>query len=347
MFESGFVKLASGDPTWTNLTALRYHFETQPLPTWIGWYAHQLPDRVLWFMTGALFGAELLVPFLIFTTTRLRRAAGAALVVLQMVILLTGNYCFFNALTLALCVLLLDDDIWPQRLRRFARAAPPTSVEGPGSAKAPRPWPLGILLPVSATLLVLSLAPTAATLGLSGPRWLSTVYGWVQPFRTVNSYGLFAVMTTERPEIIVEGSADGENWLTYEFRYKPGTLNRTPAFVAPHQPRLDWQMWFAALGPVEQNTWFLRFVQRLLAGSPQVETLLEMNPFPGKPPVAIRATVYDYRFTDPESRTATGNWWRRENPRPYCPAVTLNAEGRLILFEGKPGAEPAAGDSGP
>lgn len=340
MFESGIVKLASGDPAWANFTALRYHFETQPLPTWIGWYAHQLPGVVLWAMTAALFLIELAVPFLVFTTRRLRRWACAALFTLQVVILLTGNYCFFNALTLALCVLLLDDDFWPRGLQRFA-AAEVTSK------KASRGWPAGVLLPVSVLLFLVTLAPTAASLGLSPPRWLSALYGWVQPFRTVNSYGLFAVMTLERPEIIVEGSADGENWLPYEFRYKPGAVDRAPGFVAPHQPRVDWQMWFAALGAVEQNPWFLRFVQRLLIGSPEVGALLETNPFPEGPPRAVRATVYDYRFTDAATREATGNWWRRENPREYCPAVTLNAEGQLIVLEGVPRLEPAAPDPMP
>ena len=347
MFESGYVKLASSDPAWTSLTALRYHFETQPLPTWIGWYAHQLPDRVLWGLTAATFFAELLVPFLIFTTARLRRRASAALVVLQIAILHTGNYGFFNFLTLALCALLLDDSIWPRALRRFAGAEDLPSATEPVLGKTAHTWPLAILVPVSAALFVLSLAPTSASFELRAPGWLSAAYERVQPFRTVNNYGLFAVMTTERPEIIVEGSADGENWLPYEFPYKPGALYRTPLVVAPHQPRLDWQMWFAALGTVERNPWFLRFVQRLLIGSPEVVALLKENPFPGGPPMTVRATVYDYRFTDPETRAATGNWWRRENPRPYCPAVVLNAEGRLILFATKPRAEPAAGGTEP
>ncbi len=335
MFESGFVKLASGDPAWSSFTALRYHFETQPLPTWIGWYAHHLPGAVLWVMTALLFLIELVVPFLIFTTRRLRHWACAALMVLQLVILLTGNYCFFNLLTLTLCVLLLDDPFWPRWLRRFVQPEQ-------ASTRAARGWPFPILFAASAMLFLLSLAPTAASFGVYTPRWLSTLYGWVQPFRSVNSYGLFAVMTVERPEIIVEGTADGQNWQPYEFRYKPGALDRTPAFVAPHQPRLDWQMWFAALGSVDQNPWFLRFVQRLLMGSPAVEALLETDPFPGKPPLAVRATVYDYRFTDAETRAATGDWWRRENPRQYCPAVMLNSEGQLILFEGVPMLEPVA-----
>ena len=333
MFESGIVKLSSGDPTWANLTALRYHFETQPLPTWIGWHAHQLPATELWLATIGLFVVELLVPFLILTATWLRRPACAALVALQVVILATGNYCFFNLLTIALCVLLLDDATWPKSLRRFVSGAEPQAAAG-----KPSRWPSGLLVPVSSALFLLSLAPTTALLGIALP-WpdtLSAAYRWLQPFRSINSYGLFAVMTTDRPEIIVEGSADGQNWEPYEFRYKPGDPGRAPAFVAPHQPRLDWQMWFAALGSVEQNPWFLRFLQRLLRGSPDVEALLETNPFPDRPPLAVRAIVYDYRFTDWESRAETGDWWKRERRGEYCAAVMLNSEGNLILFEALP-----------
>jgi hypothetical protein len=333
MFESGVVKLASGDPAWANLSALSYHFETQPLPTWIGWYAHQLPPTELSIVTVGLFAIELLVPFLIFTVAGLRRGACAALTFLQVVILATGNYCFFNLLAIALCAPLLDDASWPGRLRRFISAN-----ESQAGGRGERSWPNWLLIPVSAALFVLSLVPTAALLGMSlhWPEFLSSAYQRLYAFRSINSYGLFAVMTTERPEIIVEGSADGQNWQAYEFRYKPGDLRRAPAFVAPHQPRLDWQMWFAALGSVEQNTWFLRFAQRLLLGSPEVEALLATNPFRDKPPLAVRAIIYDYRFTDLETRAVAGDWWRRERPRQYCPAVKLNEQGELVLFEEVP-----------
>jgi hypothetical protein len=201
-----------------------------------------------------------------------------------------------------------------------------------------RSWPNGLLIPVSAALFVLSLVPTAALVGvgLPGGAALSSAYRWLQPFRTINSYGLFAVMTTERPEIIVEGTSDGKSWEPYEFRYKPGDLRRAPAFVAPHQPRLDWQMWFAALGSVDQNPWFLHLLHSLLQGSPAVEALLETNPFPDKPPLAVRAIEYDYHFTNLELRAASGDWWNRDNRREYCPAVQLNADGQLILFQAVP-----------
>jgi hypothetical protein len=145
----------------------------------------------------------------------------------------------------------------------------------------------------------------------------------IAPFRSFNGYGLFQVMTTSRPEIIVEGSDDGVNWQAYEFKYKPGDLKRRPGFVEPHQPRLDWQMWFAALGDYQENPWFVNFCIRLLQGSPQVLALLEKNPFPNAPPKYIRAVVYEYHFTDFATRQKTGEWWRRTPSGVYLPAISL------------------------
>ncbi len=145
----------------------------------------------------------------------------------------------------------------------------------------------------------------------------------LRPFRIVNAYGLFAVMTTTRPEIVVEGSDDGTTWKAYDFKWKPGDLARPPAFVEPHQPRLDWQMWFAALGTYERNRWFQNFLIRLLQGSPEVLALLERNPFPDRPPRYVRAVLYDYRFTDLATRRDTGAWWRRELKGLYSPVQTL------------------------
>jgi hypothetical protein len=146
---------------------------------------------------------------------------------------------------------------------------------------------------------------------------------FLQPFRISNSYGVFAVMTAERPEIIIEGSNDGKDWQAYEFRFKPGDLKRRPEFVEPHQPRLDWQMWFAALSTWQRNRWFIYLCRRILEGSPEVLRLLKTNPFPGAPPKYLRATVYNYTFTTPEERKAHGAWWNRELRRPYCPAMSL------------------------
>ncbi len=339
MFSSGCVKLLSGDPNWRNLTALTFHYQTQPLPTWIGWYASQLP---LWFQKVscvAMFGIELGAPFLIFTPRRLRFCGGAAIAFLQILILLTGNYTFFNLLTLTLCLLLLDDfvlvKLTPAKLHRCLALNPHLST-----LNHPRRWPRAITVPLAVVVIVLSLFPMALMFGVRPGRLfpVAVVDEWLAPFRSFNGYGLFAVMTTDRREIIVEGSNDGVKWLPYEFKYKPGDVDRRPAFVAPHQPRLDWQMWFAALGNYQQNPWFVNFCERLLQGSPDVLALLDQNPFPNHPPRYIRAEFYNYHFTNFAERRATGlrsatgagakslqagAWWKRELIGEYLPPISL------------------------
>jgi predicted DCC family thiol-disulfide oxidoreductase YuxK len=320
MFLSGVVKLASGDPTWRNLTALNYHFETQPLPTWIGWYAHQLPAWVHRSDTRMLFVIELAVPFLIFFPRRPRQLACLAFLALQLFILLTGNYCFFNLLTMVLCIPLLDDAALLKCLpRRWCGANSPA---GPQHWQAVRRI---LLAPLAAVVLITSAVQLLINLRerVELPAPVIAVYQLVMPLRSFNGYGLFAVMTTSRPEIIVEGSDDGANWQEYEFKYKPGDLNRPPQFVAPHQPRLDWQMWFAALGDYRGNPWFVNFCVRLLQGSPEVLALMEKNPFPHSPPKYIRAVVYEYHFTDSATRKQTGQWWRREPAGLYLPVLSL------------------------
>jgi len=321
MFLSGAVKLASGDAAWRRWIALNFHYETQPLPTWPGWYAHQLPE---WFQKSSvsvMFFIELVVPFLIFAPRRLRFLACAALVWLQALIAATGNYCFFNLLTVVLCVPLLDDAFLkrflPGRLGAFPAA---------WSLKIRRSlWKRCLAAPFAVVLVAVSSLLGASRIGLvrDVPDFARPVLGWVTPFRSINSYGLFAVMTVSRPEIIVEGSRDGRTWVEYEFRWKPGNLKRRPAFVAPHQPRLDWQMWFAALGSYRHNPWFINFLQRLLEGSPEVLALLEKNPFPGQPPRYVRAILYRYHFTDRTTRREGGYWWRRQPLGLYCPVISL------------------------
>ncbi|MFZ1072383.1 MAG: lipase maturation factor family protein [Verrucomicrobiia bacterium] len=324
MFSSGCVKLLSGDPNWRNLTALTFHYQTQPLPTWIAWYANQLP---LWFQKAScavMFCIELGAPFLIFAPRRLRFCGGAAIAFLQILILLTGNYTFFNLLTLALCLLLLDDFV----LAKFAPAKLRQCLvpdSQPSTSNRPRRWPRAVTAPLAGIVIVLSLFQMGLMFGVR-PAWLlpvAAVDEWLSPFRSFNGYGLFAVMTTDRREIVVEGSNDGVNWLPYEFKYKPGDVHRRPAFVAPHQPRLDWQMWFAALGDYRQNPWFVNFCERLMQGSPEVLSLLDKNPFPNHPPHYIRAEFYDYRFTNFAERRATNAWWRREFIGEYLPPISL------------------------
>lgn len=327
MFQSGCVKLLSGDLTWRHLTALAFHYETQPLPTWIGWYAHQLPAWFQKISTALMFGIELAVPFLIFAPRRPRFFGCAVLIALQIFIALTGNYCFFNLLTIVLCFTLFDDAVLnrfvPKRLPRFFAAAEPITLH-PLLGRLRRITNLSVAL----ILLGTSLLQFASMfrLAIPRPKAILDAYEWLSPFRTFSSYGLFAVMTTSRPEIIIEGSNDGVTWFEYEFKYKPGDVKRWPKFVAPHQPRLDWQMWFAALGNYQQNPWLVNFCVRILQGSPKVLALLERNPFPNAPPHYVRAITYDYRFTDFATRRKTGAWWRRERTGDYFPAISLREE---------------------
>jgi hypothetical protein len=307
MFSSGFVKLASGDPSWRGLTALRFHYETQPLPTWIGWYAHQLP---VWFQTfscAVMFAIELGVPFLIFAPRRFRLAAFGPLVGLQLLIGATGNYAFFNLLTIALCLLLLDDAALPRRWR---------GGEQPAGGRS---WPRPLLIAVTAPLGLVSGMTFLGTLGVHGwPSALVPLYRLARATRSINGYGLFAVMTTTRPEIVIEGSDNGVEWKAYGFRWKPGDPERAPAFVEPHQPRLDWQLWFAALETCDDNPWVIRLLQQIRQGSPEALGLLGTNPFPSHPPRRVRAMLYDYRFTDFGERRSRGAWWRRERNDLYC-----------------------------
>jgi predicted DCC family thiol-disulfide oxidoreductase YuxK len=321
MLESGIVKLASGDPTWRNLTALTYHYETQPLPLWTAWFAHQAP---VWFHqleALATFAIEFIAPLLIFAPRRLRHAGAWAMIALQLGIGLTGNYAFFNLLCILLSLLLLEDSFYPAAWRGLLlrRVRPPVHAGAPSTAS----WilePVGILSAIFTGVLLLGTVwrPLLSVSPLDSLRKV------IAPLQSFNSYGLFASMTTERPEIIVEGSNDGVNWQAYEFKWKPGDLNRRPRLAEPHQPRLDWQMWFAALsGDARREPWFVQFMVRLLQGSPDVVALLEWNPFPGTPPQYVRARLYDYHFT----RFGEGPaWWKRQLIGEFCPAISLRAK---------------------
>jgi predicted DCC family thiol-disulfide oxidoreductase YuxK len=316
VFLSGVVKLASGDPSWRHFTALPVHYETQPLPTPLAWYTYQLPE---WFQRGSVgfvFFVELVVPFLIFAPRRIRFFAARAMVALQVLILLTGNYAFFNVLTIGFCLFLIDDGF-------FRRLFPKTANWSTHlAAEKSHAWSRAVCGAFATLALFVGGFQVARPFGV---RWslADTVVRIVSPFEVINSYGLFAVMTTTRPEIVIEGSNDGATWLAYEFKYKPGDLTRMPAWVAPHQPRLDWQMWFAALGDYQSDPWIVRFMARLLQGSPEVLRLLGRNPFPDGPPHYIRAQLYQYSFTTPAERKSTGAWWKRELKGVYVPAISL------------------------
>lgn len=355
MFMSGAVKLlATSNLAWQDLSALTVHYETQPLPTWIGWHAHQAPLGFQKFCVLTTFAIELILPAFIFGFRRSRMLAFFPFVGLMAIIALTGNYTFFNLLTAALCVLLLDDRFlkrfFPDRWFQLPEGAIGGVRDETSNSKIEDEDELGaagqlrwrinwgraqtiVMAAVAFVIVTMSGAQEAFRLRdsflvpdfIEGPitRYHGALRARLGPFRSVNSYGLFASMTTTRPEIVVEGSDDGREWKAYEFKWKPGALDHKPGFVQPHQPRLDWQMWFAALGDYRQNPWLINFQVRLLEGEPAVLALIEENPFPDRPPRYIRSVLYQYNFTDRAARESTGQWWRRELLGLYSPPFSL------------------------
>ena len=287
MLMSGVVKLTSGDDSWWNLTALDYHYWSQPLPTVFGWWADKSPEWFKHFSVAFCLVVEIIVPFFIWAPRRLRLIAAGLLIFLQLAIAITGNYCFFNLLTIALCLLLIDDSV-AASLRRgvIQHRVASTATQRPDynrraiTERLSKYGAIGVIivtLPINAWLIFSAFKPLSRP-----PRVLANLYERLEAFRIVNGYGLFREMTKDRGEIILEGSSDGIDWLPYEFKWKPGDLKRAPGWCAPHQPRLDWQMWFAALGTPRENPWFVALVYRLLQGSHEVNGLARKQPIPGQ-----------------------------------------------------------------
>jgi predicted DCC family thiol-disulfide oxidoreductase YuxK len=324
LFLAGAVKLASGDRAWRSLSALDYHFWTQPLPTPLAWYAAALPRPLLAGATAGVLLIELGLVFLIWLPRRLRAIAGFAVLLFELLIMLTGNYNFFNLLTMALCVFLFDD----AALRRVV----PAPFAQRAKRREPRP---GYAATATAALLALILVPAGLNrlwqpLAGSDLPLAGALSEAIAPLLIVNPYGLFAIMTTSRPEVILEGSDDGRTWREYVFRYMPGPVARAPPWCIAHQPRLDWQMWVVGYGGPAANPWVEALVQSLLRGSAPVLALLAANPFPEHPPKYLRAELYDYRFADAETHARTGEWWVRRLEGLYLPPVSLDTVSRPL-----------------
>lgn len=306
MFGAGLIKIR-GDPCWRELTCLDTHFETQPLPNPLSWAFHHLPPPLLHAMTAWNHVVELIVPFLFFGPRPARRLAVAVTIHFQATLILSGNLSFLNWLTIVLCLPALDDGwlgrVSPRRWREGMTDARPGRARRAASA--------ALVVGVA----VLSVEPVGNLLS-PGQRMNASFSAW----RLVNTYGAFGSVGRERTEVILEGTADGERWLAYEFPFKPGDPARRPPVIAPFQPRLDWQIWFAAQQAPSQNLWLVHLVDQLLRGEPGAAALLAHDPFPDRPPRAIRAEWYRYRFTEP----GEAGWWHRERLGPYVRPLTVD-----------------------
>jgi hypothetical protein len=347
-FESGVAKIRSGDPTWRNFTAMDNYYQNGPLPTWIGWYVQHFPH---WFHAGTVvltFAVELLLVWMLFLPRRFRIICFCIVTPFEIGIILTANYTFLNYIVLALGVLLLDDRfvewVLPRKVRDFFTSTPSVGTGSEAAAEKTKNWrsvwrerlrPLRMAI-AGAFLGVVFYATTAQLIWMFLPTLplpMSPVSA-LEPFRIANRYGLFAVMTPERLEIEFQGSSDGKTWIPYPFRYKPQDVKKAPGIYAPYQPRFDWNLWFASLGGWRENRFVLWAEERLLQNDADVLHLFAGNPFAGGPqPIAVRAVIYQYWFTDEKTKRETGDWWRRELLGAYAPALERQPDGRIGIVD--------------
>lgn len=305
--ESGAAKLLSGDATWRNLTALVNYYETAPLPTWIGWYAHQMPIAAHKLCALLSLVMELIMPLFMWGPRRLRVAVFLIFVSMQISIVLTANYGVFNYLTMALCLFLLDDGHLGWLAGRFGVSLQPQVAFAPDRLRTVL---LGIVAAVAIPVSTVPFLPFFHMDRLN--RELLPVRRILSGFRSLNAYHLFAQMTLVRKEVVIEASADGSRWSAYELRWKPGDPDRPPPVVAPYQPRVDFQLWFLLLGGPQRARYFDNLLRRLFEAPTAMAPLFSRDPFPDTPPTFLRLAIYRYRFTSFDERRATGAWWRRD-----------------------------------
>jgi len=294
MFGAGLIKLR-GDPCWRDLTCLDYHYETQPMPNPLSWYFHWAPAWT--HRAGVIFNhfVELAVPFAYFAPQPASAVAGLLTILFQMLLLASGNLSWLNLLTIVLAISTFDD-------RLLAALLP---VKAP-ALHAPHPIHQLATVALAIAVAIMSVFPIANM--LSPRQFMNFAYN---PLHLVNTYGAFGGITRTRREIIVEGADQAAKWREYEFKGKPGDPSRRPPQIAPYHLRLDWLMWFAAMSSHARDRWFVHFLEKLLEGDKAALSLVRTNPFPNRPPRQVRALLYEYRFTTPEERRQTGQWWKR------------------------------------
>src|SRR5579872_1761007 len=310
MFGAGLIKLR-GDPCWRDLSCLNYYFETQPMPNPLSWYFHWQPVWV--HQAGVLFNhfIEVVVPFAYFLPQPACGIAGLMTIVFQLVLMLSGNLSWLNALTIVLAFSTLD----ARFLAPVIRTAAPV-MHAPSRAFEWATFGIGGLVAVMSIPVILNM--------ISARQLMNFEYN---PLHLVGTYGAFGSITRPRFEVIVEGTDEmplspSTHWREYEFKAKPGDVNRAPPQIAPYHLRLDWLMWFAAFSSYQDHPWFVHFLGQLLANDPDALSLIRTNPFPEKPPRYVRALLYEYHFTTPEQRRQTGAWWTRIPAGNYFPAVS-------------------------
>jgi hypothetical protein len=348
-FESGAVKLLSGDPTWRNFTAMDEYYQNGPLPTWIGWYIQHLPECFHKATAFTTLFMELALVFMAVLPRRWRIVCFWIVTVWQLGVILTANYTFLNYLVLVLGVLLLDDGylrrVVPRRFRVPETAAPATledeitsNIEQP--AAPPRSGIRRHLraMRVAVTAVMLSWVFYDTSLLMLHMFWRTIPLPGepvvaLEPFRIANQYGLFAVMTPHRYEIEFQGSMDGNNWTAYPFRYKPQKLNEPPGLYAPYQPRFDWNLWFASLGAWPEYPIVPRTEELLFLNDRDVLQLFAGNPFPGTAPRYVRAVLWQYWFTSMKEKHDTGNWWRRQLLGTYAPTIEQLPNGHFVILQ--------------
>lgn len=329
-FESGVVKLASGDPHWRNFTAMDDYYQNGPLPAWPGWYVQHFPHWYHAATVALTLVVELFLVWAVFLPRRFRVGCFLVVTALQIGIIATANYAFLNYLVLVLGVLLLDDDAlaWVgtrlgRRRSRIGEAEPETTAARAGW----RPWvELAALGWIFYATVWAFFAP-----GARGP--LAFPERAVEPFRIANAYGLFANMTEARYEIEFQGSSDGKTWIAYPFRYKPQDPTGRPGVYAPYQPRFEWNLWFASLAPWQSSPWVVATQRRLIEGSPSVLRLFGHDPFYGQPPARVRAILWQYWFTDENTKRRTGAWWRRKELGLFSGVLSRRPDGGFVLSD--------------
>ncbi|HEY4100472.1 MAG TPA: lipase maturation factor family protein [Gemmatimonadales bacterium] len=318
MLGAGLIKLR-GDPCWRDLTCLVYHYQSQPMPNPLSWYFNRFPGLVN--EAGVLFNhlAEVVAPFgYLIPIAWVRRTAGAITVIFQGTIILSGNLSWLNWLTAVAAIACFDDRMLAHVLPVHAGPLEPIAL--------PHRIALGAL-----TVLVVALSIRPALNLVSSRQAMNTSF---EPLHLVNTYGAFGSISRERMEVIIEGTTDSvitpaTSWKEYQFKAKPGDISRRPPWIAPYHLRIDWLMWFAALSPAYADSWFLPLVARLLQNDKPTLSLLAGNPFPDRPPVWIRAELYNYQFTTAAERKATGNWWNRALVGDYLRPISLQTPGLI------------------